>query len=634
MRKILAILFTTFFIFTSSYANEDLKIISRSQWGANESYRYVDSPEWQSIIKKADEAVYVELSEEQKEVARKRAEKTKKMNEILVKDYYDDVKVVDTIYTENGHSLRWPIQKTKSINSIVIHHTYSEYDDSYSGVRSIYKFHTLTRQWGDIGYNFLIGKDGEIFEGRAGGANTVAAHDKWNNRSTIGIALIGNYSVNKVNEKQLKSLQSLTKFLVNKYSIDLNSQESYHKECMGDGCELPLNSFKLDSIIGHRDAGTTTCPGDALYAQIEGIKAELRYGSQLAKINKLKLFKKLDKISELNLLILLEKIEKHLEKNTSNISEKIYLISSIKNHIIEYVKNKELTNSQEGNNETLNIANQLIKVKLSYPSNNKIELTNSDETYNITREGNYLIINGKKEKVFNLKSKKGGYVEILSWNRIPSWDRNMKYNDNKFRGDIILYVKNKQLHVVNRLPMNDYLKGLGEVSNGDNSEKIKTIITSARTYALWYVLKARKFPGEWYDASDDPNVFQKYLGYSLELRSPNVNTLVDETKNKIITYDGKLIKPWYFSQSDGKTLGFEEYCLKNNVTEVCDELKKQYPYLQSVSDNASKGKTRLGHGVGISGLGSSYFASKGWTSEMIIKYYLRGVEVGYQGNEM
>jgi len=23
--------------------------------------------------------------------------------------------------------------------------------------------------------------------------------------------------------------------------------------------------------------------------------------------------------------------------------------------------------------------------------------------------------------------------------------------------------------------------------------------------------KARKFPGEWFDASDDPNVFQKYL---------------------------------------------------------------------------------------------------------------------------
>jgi hypothetical protein len=49
--------------------------------------------------------------------------------------------------------------------------------------------------------------------------------------------------------------------------------------------------------------------------------------------------------------------------------------------------------------------------------------------------------------------------------------------------------------------------------------------------------KAEKFVGEWYQASDDPNVFQKYLGFGLEERSPKVNQIVEQTKDLIVTYE-------------------------------------------------------------------------------------------------
>ena len=65
--------------------------------------------------------------------------------------------------------------------------------------------------------------------------------------------------------------------------------------------------------------------------------------------------------------------------------------------------------------------------------------------------------------------------------------------------------------MVNHIELQDYLKGLGEVSNSDNPEKIKTIIIAARTYAQWYMTQARKFDDSFYDASDEPAVFQKYL---------------------------------------------------------------------------------------------------------------------------
>lgn len=91
--------------------------------------------------------------------------------------------------------------------------------------------------------------------------------------------------------------------------------------------------------------------------------------------------------------------------------------------------------------------------------------------------------------------------------------------------------------------------------------------------------KNRKFATNLYDGSDNPDEFQKYLGYSYELRSPNVAKLVDMTRNQVVTYSGKLIKPWYHSSSDGKTISALEYC-QNNATTNCVDI----PYLQSVSD--------------------------------------------------
>ena len=52
------------------------------------------------------------------------------------------------------------------------------------------------------------------------------------------------------------------------------------------------------------------------------------------------------------------------------------------------------------------------------------------------------------------------------------------------------------------------------------------------------------------------------------------------------------------------------------------------PYLQSVEDPGSAGHTLKGHGVGVSGLGATYFATqKGWDYTTILAYYLTGTKV-------
>jgi hypothetical protein len=66
--------------------------------------------------------------------------------------------------------------------------------------------------------------------------------------------------------------------------------------------------------------------------------------------------------------------------------------------------------------------------------------------------------------------------------------------------------------VVNTLPLEHYIRGIAEVSNGDPTEKIKSILVAARGYAYYYSMSAnRKYPGTMYDAWDDPDTFQKYL---------------------------------------------------------------------------------------------------------------------------
>ncbi len=74
----------------------------------------------------------------------------------------------------------------------------------------------------------------------------------------------------------------------------------------------------------------------------------------------------------------------------------------------------------------------------------------------------------------------------------------------------------------------------------------------------------RKYNTSLCDGSDNPESFQKYLGYDYERRSPNVAKMVDATTGEVIYYNNTLIKPWYFSRSSGRTLSYMDYCQQNN----------------------------------------------------------------------
>lgn len=251
------------------------KIITREQWWANEEYRFLDSIYWNTILKK-NEQESIAMTETEKKRKEEKLAKRKTIFNYLNKYFPSAMGVSEMIFEENGRPLARPIKKTNYVKSIIVHHTGNDYKDSISWIQAIYRYHALWRQWGDIGYNFVIGYDGEIFEWRAGGNYVEAAHILRNNSATIGIAVMWNYAHKPINSKQYASLKVLSEYLAYIYGINFYNTFPLHKECFGDKCRNGVTNSEVYTLAGHRDWWHTSCPWEKLYYQLEELRKELQ----------------------------------------------------------------------------------------------------------------------------------------------------------------------------------------------------------------------------------------------------------------------------------------------------------------------------------------------------------------------
>ncbi len=86
----------------------------------------------------------------------------------------------------------------RHLKQIHVHHTAT--GNSYSRadvpgiLRGMYRYHTHTLGWFDIGYNFLVDRFGRAWVGRSGGAQRLVrgAHTLGFNHASVGVAMIGN----------------------------------------------------------------------------------------------------------------------------------------------------------------------------------------------------------------------------------------------------------------------------------------------------------------------------------------------------------------------------------------------------------------------------------------------------------
>ncbi|XP_067413336.1 peptidoglycan recognition protein 3-like [Emydura macquarii macquarii] len=126
----------------------------------------------------------------------------------------------------------------------IIHHTEGNYCSSQTAcsneVKGIQNYHMDSNGWADIGYNFLIGEDGRVYEGR--GWSTMGAHAQGWNDDSLGFCFLGSFTNRVPNTAALNAAKSLIQCAVSK-------------------------GFLSSSYIlkGHRNVNPTDCPGNALY---------------------------------------------------------------------------------------------------------------------------------------------------------------------------------------------------------------------------------------------------------------------------------------------------------------------------------------------------------------------------------
>ncbi|XP_035785875.1 peptidoglycan-recognition protein LE-like isoform X8 [Anopheles albimanus] len=110
------------------------------------------------------------------------------------------------------------------VNNVIIAHTATEgcttQQTCMARVRFIQNIH-YNQGFADIGYNFLVGGDGQVYEGR--GWNKQGAHTKGYNGISQGIAFIGNFeTVDRPEEAQIEQLTTLLRNGTDTGKLDKN----------------------------------------------------------------------------------------------------------------------------------------------------------------------------------------------------------------------------------------------------------------------------------------------------------------------------------------------------------------------------------------------------------------------------
>lgn len=134
-------------------------------------------------------------------------------------------------------------------------------------IQGIYRYHSTTRGWGDIGYHYIIDYWGNIYEGRYGGNGVRGAHTYYDrkcnnfNVGTVGILLMGNYENAQLSEIMHKSLTRLVAWISTTNSLDPSDlshySEVWHSPKKGKTCDISqggLTSYYTGPVVvGHGD---------------------------------------------------------------------------------------------------------------------------------------------------------------------------------------------------------------------------------------------------------------------------------------------------------------------------------------------------------------------------------------------
>lgn len=181
------------------------------------------------------------------------------------------------------------------LKQLFVHHTVGVNNDPHprATMRSMYYFHTVQRGWCDLGYNFVISPDGRIFEGRwsrrfspwevhdsENNANRAVqgAHTSNFNSGSVAVSLMGNYSTTRMSRRMRGTLVNFLAWEADRHNLNPTGRHKYVNPATGLSKRLPF-------IAGHRDAGSTECPGNTVYKALPSVRRQVAERIGLGKLN-------------------------------------------------------------------------------------------------------------------------------------------------------------------------------------------------------------------------------------------------------------------------------------------------------------------------------------------------------------
>jgi len=172
-----------------------------------------------------------------------------------------------------------------SITHSAVHHTVTANSppNPEQVMRQIWDWHVNDNGWLDIGYNFVIDHNGNIYQGRYNPwletTDVRGAHAGNSNSQSVGIALLGQFEPGanpQVGDPETAALDALIQLIswrFNQRGIDPLGSAS-----------IPVNpggSEVLPTIFGHRDVSNTACPGENLYTLLPDIRNSVDTGESV-----------------------------------------------------------------------------------------------------------------------------------------------------------------------------------------------------------------------------------------------------------------------------------------------------------------------------------------------------------------
>ena len=667
-----------------SYFNSESDIITRAEWGANESYRYsTDNDSIPQLVEVTDD---------------------------FQKKFSSELKIVKTVKKDSsGKEYKWPYQYPKKVTKFIIHHTATtkDLDNPEQAIRNIYYYHAVSRGWGDIGYNYIIDQEGRVYEGRAGGDGVVGGHAGPGNIGSIGIAVLGNFDEQKVPTAVVNSLAKLIAIKAEKFNIDPMGKSSFRGE-------------KRTNVMGHNDIMSTACPGKYLKSKLSTIaklaknimKGETTSNGSDEDYS----YNDRSEISNLSLTVGEEKTITLKFKNTGKAewNENTYLTASSTTQNKEYLEYPDkvgirLAKVSSGVTKPGGVATFTLKIKaknknadiyldlapvlngrkkLAEYKTLPIEITGAESKTQTSVEKDiykaYAIDSTKLVKNADLEASDGGTIRIkISFKDTPILQSDEKLMIKNSKGSTVktfsagtkitlsktgreytATTKDDEYNSVTPIKLETANDGVIEVTN----------MSRVSTYNSAY--NDNKFRGAIeYRVIDGSNItinelkLESYLkGLAEEMNSTPIEkvksilvaarsyakfymhyadkfpgkpyTLEDDpaTSQKYLGYGFESRAPSIVKAveaTEGEVITHNGHLVKapyfssddGRTRSSYEVWKWNAPYLQSVDDPYCDGKSMAGHGVGMSGCGALGMANAGKTYKEILKYYYNGIEI-------